>query len=225
MSSSRPTLQAIWEELKDQRRLFDGMQKDVSQIKQDVQTLSPQSRLAHPIPRPIRGIDYNRTISVATYLREKINEHNAQCNECKYLEFPGPEQTTDKQLNSNAIASIESLLKVKLDGAFGVRTWEKVQSDPALSKKAELVVLAASKMDDLAVFAQAQGQWAIRMLAAAKMKSKMRANGKGQEGENEDDEEDDSNNQNGDATRGGGTGSQVIHRSANRVLISGRSRT
>lgn len=261
MSFRQSTLQAILEEVRDVNKRVQSVEKNVYEIKNGMAAGSSRPDAPPPIARPVRAVQYNRTISVSNYLREKIKEHNDFCDDCKYLEFLSVDEVTNKQQNSNAIMCIEQLLRSKLAEQYGKMTWEKAESNRETAKKAGSVILAASKMKDLAVFAQAQVQWAIRMLAAAKMKSKSRTdapkpgdvaegNKSGENGPLENDGDmsgalnrtygnyssvirNENNAANGSETldditpaslKASNAGYTVLHRSANRVLISGRKR-
>lgn len=149
---------------------FDNVDDNVNQIKEYLKDLVPKSGLPG-ITRPVRGTDFNRTANVAEFLRTRIKEHNDTSTSLKYVEFD--EGLTDKQLNTAAKKIIGGLLREKLGAGYGRMTWEQGQNEHPT--RTEKVVNEGKKMNDLRVFAQAEGQWAIRMLASEKMKSKLRS--------------------------------------------------
>lgn len=68
--------------------------------------------------------------------------------------------------------ALAELLRSELGSSYGKLSWTKLQgSHPKTSEK---IVNAASRLKDFEVFAQAEGQLAIRMLLGQKMKSKAR---------------------------------------------------
>lgn len=160
---------------------FAALDNKASAILDTIKNAAPvgTSGVLPPITPPRRGSDYNRSVSVAAFMREKIAIYNAEAHEgdAIYLEFD--EEATDKQLNKQAIDSLEMLLHGKAEMAFGRMTWAQFQTSKP--RRAKEIVETAARLKELEVFAQASGQWAIKMLIAQRMKSKARNSATAQE--------------------------------------------
>lgn len=114
----------------------------------------------------------NNFVNVARYLREVITRRNMSIpdGQRKYFEFP--EDLTDTQINSDALLYLDGVLTMHLTEHYGKRTWSEVYESEKI--RCERIILFAKRQQELAVFAQAAAQWAIRKLVENKMKSKLR---------------------------------------------------
>lgn len=88
------------EEIQKMRQSLEALGQTVSTIvpKENKSRLSPFLSL---IAKPVRGVNYNRSISVAAYLREKINFQNSDPN-CSEMYIAFPEGHSDRQINPEA---------------------------------------------------------------------------------------------------------------------------
>ena len=92
-----------------------------------------------------------------------------------YDPFVPPSATRQRHHNNtDAMNCLEWILGLHIGSDLGRKTWEQVcKSDPG---KMKLIVRDAMNAPELAVFAQAAGQWAIQMLISNKMNSRIRYN-------------------------------------------------
>ena len=173
MAQNRNLLQAMTNMLESQSRQIRVLVTKVNDLQEQVRTIQPQTYL-HPIPKPRQGKEFSRSTSVAGWLFEAITELNqgiAEGNQ-KYLQFP--EDIDFRRLNSDCIRELEGFMSFHIPDLCGKVTWEEVYS--RRPKDCEKVIREARVLPELAVFAQAAGQWALRMLCANKMRTLMATN-------------------------------------------------
>ena len=145
----------------------------VNDLQEQVRFIQPQT-YPHPIPKPRQGKEFSKFTSVAGWLFDAITELNQDIVEGnrKYLQFP--EEVDFRRLNSDCIRELEGLMSFQIPDLCGKVTWEKAYS--RRPKDCEKVIRKARVLPELAVFAQAAGQWALRMLCANKMRTLMATN-------------------------------------------------
>lgn len=69
---------------------------------------------------------------------------------------------------------LRNLLRHLLGTKYGELPWDQAQNQ--YPRKTEGIIQSPVKLKELAVFSQAENQWAIRMIIADKMKSSLRNN-------------------------------------------------
>ena len=123
------------------------------------------------IAKPIRGVDYNRTINPVMWMREKIDIHNQNATGKTYQQF---DDANDHSVAVNAKIIIGRLLRDKLGEHYGKLTWAQACAKRSCRDKCEQVVREACTIQELLPFTYGYDGWAIRMLCEAKMKSARR---------------------------------------------------
>lgn len=170
MAQNRNLLQSLERMANAQCRQMHVISKKIDDLHVRMDSLQRQTYL-HPIPKPRQGKEIKRTTSVAAWLFEEINylNSNISSGEQKYLQFP--DNISHRRLNNDCIRELEGILSYHIPDLCGEVTWEEACN--LKPKECESVIREARNLPELAVFAQAAGQWALRMLCANKMRSKL----------------------------------------------------
>ena len=166
-------MQALLKLLERQNRQIQVLVKKVDDVQEHIQTLRPQA-YPHPILKPRQGKEFSRSTSVAGCLFEEIEALNAEIREGEqnYLQFPN--DVDFRRLKSDCIRELEGLLSHHIPEMCEKFTWEEACCQRP--KDCEQVIREAKVLPELAVFVQAAGQWALRMLCANKTRTMIATN-------------------------------------------------
>lgn len=104
-----------------------------------------------PIPRPVQGKEIKRSSNVTKILREEIERrnskkmelgrHSEETPEPLYLQFDA--EVNDTRLNSEAMKSIETIMRLRLDEGWDTKRWNEICSTDR--QKSELVIQEAAR--------------------------------------------------------------------------------